>query len=130
MVVHGWIQIQVGLVCTTQYKGRKLGEPTHTVPDFLLLLEDLTAIAWHSAAELSLNLATVPTTPYCLFNFSTYRCACSTVSFFIMLRNNSMNLCPLQKWENNKLEQDSHVVFLHPGGNEREKWKRVRGNPW
>ena len=53
MVVHGWIQIQVGLVCTTQYKGRKLGEPTHTVPDFLLLLEDLTAIAWHSAAELS-----------------------------------------------------------------------------
>ena len=68
MVVHGWIQTQVSLVCTTQYKGRKLGESTHTVPDFLLLLEDLMAIAWHSAAELSLNLATVPTTPYCLPN--------------------------------------------------------------
>ena len=37
-----------------------------------------------------------------------------------------MNLCPLQKW-GNKLEPDSHVVFLHPGGNEREKWKRVSG---
>jgi len=45
-----------------------------------------------------------------------------------MLRNSSMNLCPLQKWENNKLEQASHVVFLHPGGNEKEKCRGL-GEP-
>lgn len=84
MVVHGWIQTQVSLVCTTQYKGRKLGESTHTVPDFLLLLEDLMAIAWHSAAELSLNLATVPTTPYCLSNMQLfYLSLCLLYCFFL-----------------------------------------------
>lgn len=86
IIVHGWIQTQVGLVWTTQYKGGKLGASTHTVPDFPLLLEDLAAIAWHSAAEPSLNLATVPTTPYCLSNVQfVYLSLCLLYCLFLLL---------------------------------------------
>lgn len=40
VVVCGWIQAQVGVVWTTQYKGRNLGESTHKTPDFQLFLKN------------------------------------------------------------------------------------------
>ena len=42
------------------------------------------ALAWDSAAELSLNLATVPTTPYCLSNTQLfYLSLCLLYCFFL-----------------------------------------------
>lgn len=40
MMVRGWIQPPMDLVCTTQYKGRELGESTHKTPDSQLRVKD------------------------------------------------------------------------------------------
>lgn len=59
-------------------------------PAFPEKLEDL---AWDSVVEPALNLATVPTTPYCLFNMQLFSLALSLLScFLIMLKKNFMNL--------------------------------------
>lgn len=74
-------------------QGGRTGE-LHTQNSFLWKkLEDLRTLAWELMVASLLDLATIPTTLYCLSNMQLLYL--SLYWFLLMLRNNSLSLCLL-----------------------------------
>ena len=119
MVVYDWIQPQVGLMWTTQYKGGKLGESTHKPPDFQLLLKKIGRSS-NTCLGLSCRICSKPchSLHHSLLPLQHAAVLFITIPallFFYYAEEQFYESVSITKTGKQNLEQGSHMLFLHHG---------------
>ena len=118
MVVCGWIQPQAGMVCTTQHRGRELGDSIHKIPDFQLLMKKKNGRSKNTCLGVSSRVpARRRHSPHhSLLPLEHAAVVFITIQVFSCVEKQfSESVSIIYKNRKTKLEQDGHMLFLHSG---------------